>query len=172
MDNLLKSSLPMTDMWCGGNAMVMGALLAYQEEEIISADPIALVRLLYRGAIEAVETARQRLAARDIRGRSDAISKAVEILGELMASLNHEGAPDVSRRLAELYDYMQRRLLTAHFEQADAPLAEVRNLLQSLAEAWNRMPASESCAPAPSPAPMTHEWNAQAPEPAAQGWSF
>jgi flagellar secretion chaperone FliS len=158
----------MTDMWCGGNAMAMRALLTYEEEEILSADPLTLVRWLYRGAIEAVEMARRRLAVRDIRGRSAAISKAVEILGELIASLHHEGASEVSRRLVELYDYMQRRLLAAHFEQADAPLAEVLQLLRTLAEAWNQMPAPK----ATSPAPMTRDWNAQVPEPAAQGWSF
>jgi flagellar secretion chaperone FliS len=152
--------------------MSMGALLAYHEEEIISADPLTLVRLLYRGAIEAVETARQRLAARDIHGRSDAISKVMEILGELIASLNHEEAPEVSRRLVELYDYMQRRLLAAQFEQTDEPLVEVRRLLQSLAEAWNQIPSTESSSPAPAPAPVTREWNAPTEPPAAQGWSF
>ena len=151
--------------------MPIGALLAYHEEEIISADPLTLVRLLYRGAIEAVETARQRLAAQDIRGRSDAISKAVEILGELIASLNHEEAPEVSRRLVELYDYMQRRLLAAQFEQTGEPLVEVRKLLQSLAEAWNQIPSPQSSTPAPAPAPIAREWNAAEP-PAAQSWSF
>ena len=153
--------------------MAMRALEAYQEGEILSADPLALVRMLYRGVIEAVEAARQRLAARDIRGRSAAISKAVEILGELIASLHPEAASEVSRSLVELYDYMQRRLLAANVEQADAPLAEVLKLLQTLAEAWNQMPAPKPSSPAPSPAPMTRDWNAQSAEPAtAQGWSF
>jgi len=152
--------------------MAMRALQAYQEEEILSADPVALVRLLYRGVIEAVEAARRRLAARDIHGRSAAVSKAVEILGELIASVNPAGASPVGRRLVELYDYMQRRLLAAHFEQADAPLAEVLSLLQTLAEAWNRVPPLRPSSPAPSPAPITRDWNAQATEPAGQGWSF
>jgi len=152
--------------------MATRALQSYQENEILSADPVTLVRLLYRGAVDAVETARQRLAARDIRGRSAAISKAVEILSELIGSLNHEGASEVSRRLVELYDYMQRRLLAAHVEQADAPLAEVLGLLQTLAEAWNRVPAPRPSSPAPRPAPITRDWNASAAEPAAQGWSF
>lgn len=152
--------------------MAIGRLQAYQEEKILSADPMELVRLLYSGAIEAVETARQRLAAHDIGGRSAAISKAVEILGELLASLNHAGAPEVSRSLVELYDYMQRRLLAAQFEQADAPLAEVLNLMRTLAEAWNQVPAPRTSSPAASPASIARDWNAQAPEPAAQGWSF
>lgn len=148
--------------------MAMRALQAYEEEKILSADPMELVRLLYRGAIDAVETARHRLAARDLRGRSAAISKAVEILGELLASLNPEGASEVSRSLAELYDYMQRRLLAAQFEQADAPLAEVLQLLQTLGEAWNRVPAVTPILPAP----ITRDWNAPVAETSAQGWSF
>ena len=153
--------------------MALGALRSYVEEEVLSADPITLVRLLYRGAIEAVEAARQRLAERDIFGRSRAISKAVDILGELVASLNHQEAPEVSRQLVELYDYMQRRLLAAHFEQADAPLAEVLQLLRTLAEAWNGAPGA---ATGPSPLPdygsLPRAWNTPSPEPATQGWTF
>jgi len=119
--------------------------------------------------MEAVDTARRCLAARDIRGRSAAISKAIEILSELIVSLDRDRAPELSPRLAELYDYMQRRLLAANFEQVEAPLAEVFRLLETLAQAWNQVPAP---AP-PKPAPLPRAWNPQAePAPAAQGWSF
>src|SRR5206468_2046051 len=37
---------------------------------------------------------------------------------------------------AQLYDYMQRRLLEANMKQADAPLSEVLGLLSTLSEAW------------------------------------
>jgi len=149
--------------------MSMRALAAYRIEKILSADPLDLVRLLYGGAMEAVDTARRCLAARDIRGRSAAISKAIEILSELIVSLDRDRAPELSPRLAELYDYMQRRLLAANFEQVDAPLAKVFRLLETLAQAWNQVPAP---AP-PKPAPLPRAWNPQAePAPAAQGWSF
>jgi flagellar protein FliS len=149
--------------------MSMRAQQAYRMEKILAADPIELVRLLYKGAMEAVGTARRCLGARDIRGRSAAISTAFEILGELIVSLDHERAPELSRRLAELYDYMQRRLLAANLEQADAPLTEVLGLLETLAGAWMQVPAAEFSTPVGLP----HAWNRQAePAPAAQGWSF
>ncbi|MBZ5591175.1 MAG: flagellar export chaperone FliS [Acidobacteriia bacterium] len=152
--------------------MSMRAQEAYRTEKILSADPMELVRLLYKGAMGAVEAARLSLAAADIRGRSAAISKAFEILGELTVSLDHDRAPEVSRRLAELYDYMQRRLLAANFEQADAPLAEVLSLLETLAEVWNQVPAPKPSTTAT--APIARAWNPPAtePAPAAQGWSF
>lgn len=146
---------------------------AYLEDKIFSADPVELVRMLYQAAIESVAAARQHLTACRIADRSSAISKAVEILVELNASLNHERAPEVSRRLAELYDYMERRLLEANYEQSDAPLAEVLKVLETLATAWKMIP---SCGrPDRQPAPGA-TWHAPAaepePEPALQGWSF
>jgi flagellar secretion chaperone FliS len=149
------------------NAMSMHAQDAYRLDKILSSEPIELVCSLYSGSIEAVETARHSLAAGDIRGRSAAISKALGILDELTASLHHDRAAELSHRLAELYDYMQRRLLAANFAQADAPLAEVLGLLQTLAEAWNGVPASVASHASP------RAWNPPASEPApAQGWSF
>ncbi len=109
---------------------------AYANDEILNADPVKLVQLMYRGAIEAVTSGRACLARRDIKGRSRFITRAVLILTELFSSLNHEEGRELSARLAALYDYMQRRLLEANHTQEDAPLAEVEQLLQSLSEAW------------------------------------
>lgn len=110
---------------------------AYADDEILAADPIKLVQLLYQGAAEAVSGARAKLARGDIKGRSGDVSKGIEILSELSFSLNHEKGNDLSARLAELYDYMQRRLIEGHQQQADAPFAEVEQLLLTLGEAWS-----------------------------------
>jgi flagellar secretion chaperone FliS len=154
--------------------MATSAHNTYLEERIHSADPIELVRILYKAAIEALASARRHLAAGGIPQRSAVISRAVEILAELHGSLDHERAPEMSRRLAELYDYMQRRLIEANFQQADQPLAEVLKLLETLAEAWNAMPVSPTVVR--QPAPAAREWNPFAveaePEPALHGWSF
>ena len=147
---------------------------AYVAEKILSADPVELIGMLYGAAIESVESARRHLAAGAIPARSAAISKALEILSELTASLNPE--PTIGHRLAELYDYMQRRLLEANFEQKDAPLTEVSRLLATLAEAWQVVPhrsAAEASARSVQPA-MPASWNPLEPASAgaAHNWSF
>ena len=109
---------------------------AYVEDEIMTADPVKLVQMLYRGALEAVRDARAKLAMADIKGRSAAVTKAVEILGELSSSLDHERGGELSANLAALYDFAQRRLLAGNQEQADQPLAEAERVLQTLGEAW------------------------------------
>ena len=122
----------------------------YLEAEVLGADPIKLVHMLYRGAAEAVSAARRHLAAREIRERSRQITKAWEILFELSNSLDHNQGGDLSRRLSDLYAYMQRRLLEANQQQSDAPLAEVESLLATLSEAW-------ATADFPKPAPVSVE---------------
>lgn len=107
----------------------------YLETEVFSADPVKLVCMLYRGAIEATAAARRHLKAREIRERSRQIMRASAILRELSRSLNpqHE---QISGPLRDLYAYMQTCLLNANSQQIDPPLAEVEQLLTTLLEGW------------------------------------
>ena len=109
---------------------------AHLDVSILTAEPIELVRILYRTALDSVSAARAHLASGEIKERSQAISKAVSIIHELALSLNPEVEPSLASTLAELYDYMQRRLLEANFAQSDAPLAEVMGLLETMTDAW------------------------------------
>ncbi|HUI77703.1 MAG TPA: flagellar export chaperone FliS [Bryobacteraceae bacterium] len=116
--------------------MFYGAHDTYLESRVLSADPLELVRLLYQGAIDAVQDARHYLAEGKILDRSRSITRAVSILVELTASLDHERGGEIASRLAGLYDYMQKKLLEANFQQIDAPLGEVLGLLTTLSEGW------------------------------------
>jgi flagellar secretion chaperone FliS len=108
----------------------------YLESEVLTADPLKLVELLYRGAIDAIQIARTAVKNRDIKLRSRQIGKALAIVNELALSLDHSRAEHISRQLVELYDYMGRRLVEANIQQIEAPLAEVSGLLATLLEGW------------------------------------
>lgn len=125
----------------------MNAHDAYLESRILTADPLELIRVLYRGAVESVEDARQALRAGDIPRRTRGINRGIEIITELTLSLERAQENGIALNLAELYDYMQRRLLEAHFQQTEPPLAEVNGLLKTLLEGW------EQCRPEPASAP-------------------
>ena len=99
----------------------------YQEsldDEILTADPVRLTQMLYRGAVDSITTARRYLKLGDIRARSRAISKAMAIVTELSLSLNHTNGGEVSKNLGELYAYTEKLLIQANREQSDPPLAE------------------------------------------------
>lgn len=107
----------------------------YLETEVYSADPVKLVCMLYRGAIDATAAARRHLEDRRIRERSRQILRAVEILRELSRSLDPQ-YEQISRPLRDLYAYMQTRLIEANTKQIDEPLAEVERLLSTLLDGW------------------------------------
>jgi flagellar protein FliS len=113
----------------------------YLEEEVTSADPVKLVRMLYRAAIEATVSAREHLRNGRIRERSRAISKALAIVHELLRSLDREHGGEVAESLAKLYGYISERLIEANARQSDPPLAEVERLLTTLLEGWSSISA-------------------------------
>jgi flagellar protein FliS len=113
------------------------------DSEVLSADPIKLVQLLYREALDSISGARRALAAGDIPNRSRLITKASAILNELALSLDHSKYPDLCSNLVELYDYMLRRLIDANTQQIDPPLVEVEGLLGGLFTAWQQAAQSE-----------------------------
>jgi flagellar protein FliS len=138
---------------------------AYVESRVLSADGIELVRLLYQACTSAVRDARRHLAAGEIAERSRSITKAWELLAELVHSLNPERGGEIALRLADLYDYMQRRLLEANLEQADGPLAEVLGLLSTLSEAWDGIEVRGE-----KPAAMVSPWSLTLPQESSAGY--
>jgi flagellar secretion chaperone FliS len=115
----------------------------YIDDEVLTADSVRLIQMLYRGAVEAIAYARDKLARNDVRARSGAITKAINILTELSSSLNHTRGGEISANLAQLYDYVQRKLIEANYTQTDSPLAEAIRLLESLEEAWQKVDSGE-----------------------------
>jgi flagellar protein FliS len=131
--------------------MWQNAQSAYFESRILSAEPLELVRILYRSAMESVGDARRHLAAKEIRERAKALSKASEILLELTASLDFERGGEISRQLAALYEYMLLRLTEANLKQNDEILAEVLGLLATLLEGWEGISQNQEAAEPAAP---------------------
>jgi flagellar biosynthetic protein FliS len=77
---------------------------------------------------------------------------------ELIRSLDHSQGGDLSRNLASLYTYMQKRLMEANSQQSDQQLQEVETLLNTLLDGWQQVTAQHSAPPARSaqayPAPL------------------
>jgi len=127
----------------------------YLETDVLSADPVKLVCMLYGGAIEATSAARRHLEAREILERSRQIMRAVEILRELARSLDPQ-YEEISRPLGDLYAYMQGRLMEANAKQIDPPLAEVERLLSTLLDGWKSVAVvAPSAVPAESYRPVS-----------------
>jgi flagellar protein FliS len=103
------------------------------------ADPHQLTMLLMDTAIERINQARNHLARGDLGGKAISVSKAMAIVVELRASLDHAKDSKLSGRLEALYEYVGRRLLAAQAHNDDAALAESARLLSPIRDSWREI---------------------------------
>lgn len=108
----------------------------YMAERVLTASPMELIQMLYEGALRSVDVAIEKFRTNDIVERGRAITKAVDFIGELRSSLRDVNQSEYTSRLAELYAYMQNRLLAAHARKSEVGLVEVSKLLKTLYEGW------------------------------------
>ena len=131
----------------------------YFDDEVLNANPVQLVQMMYRGALDSIASARRYLRLGNILSRSRAIGKALAIVIELSRSLDAERGGELSRSLAELYDYIQRLLVQANVEQRSQPLEEAERLLSTLAQAWGAVdPHSRTSNPSEPKVPADREY--------------
>ena len=108
----------------------------YVRSRVAAAAPVELTQMLFEGAVQAVQEAVAANRSGDILARGNAVTKAVEILGELRFSLRRDVAPQYCDTLSGLYGYLQNRLIQAHAEKSESMLREVLQLIETLLEGW------------------------------------
>lgn len=123
----------------------------YLTSRVAAATPVELTRMLFETAVQAVGEAITAHRAGDILARGNAVTKAVQILGELRFSLRRDVAPQYCDTLSGLYGYLQSRLIQAHAEKSESMLQEVQRLIQTLLEGW--IGAMRNLSALDSPAP-------------------
>lgn len=115
-------------------------LAAYQSAAahggVAASDPHRLIVMLLDGAVERVATARGCMQRNETAEKARLINRAVSIIGELRNSLDLRSGGQIAANLAELYDYMCRRLLLATSENKVEMLDEVSSLLHEIRSAW------------------------------------
>lgn len=114
----------------------------YLESRVLSASPIELVRLTYRGTLDATSAARQHFASGDIPARTNALNRASALVTELVTSLRcppDPGGQSLEQNLRRLYDYVLHQFAQAAIEQNPQPLDDADAVLRSLLESWERI---------------------------------
>lgn len=109
----------------------------YKNVSLTSSSNQELVVLLFeaaerhqRAAIEAFDQGRVSVGREKLR-------LAREIFGELLASLDHEVAPELSGNLARLYMWIISRLARGGFESRSSSVVESLRITVTMRETWS-----------------------------------
>jgi flagellar protein FliS len=125
------------------------ALSAYRETRIRTASQGQLIIMLYDEAVKQLDSILE-LMGLNASGKKEpgriehigkAVSKAQDIITELMVSLDFEQGGEIAKNLFALYTWFNKELLEAHMNQNLTRVTIVRNQINELREAWNEVAA-------------------------------
>ncbi len=108
----------------------------YIQNDVTTNDPVELVCLLYSKSIERLHLARTRLKEGNSAGCSEAVARAMEIVLELIGSLDIEEGGEIAQNLAALYLYVQEQLAEASTQQTAEPINNAVGVLTTLLGGW------------------------------------
>jgi flagellar biosynthetic protein FliS len=119
------------------------ALAAYARSSATTASPSEIVRMAYERVLTACdrsETAATERPAGWVQVFHDESTRAQAILFELSSvlAMNHPdpAVAELSRQLADLYQFARAELVRANLAKSAEPLASVRMIIDGLRDAW------------------------------------
>jgi len=108
----------------------------YIRDEIQSASPQKIIVMLYDRAVKSLEEAKKHTQSEDPFAFTANLTKAEQIIAELMGALKPEVAPELVLNLTRLYEFMYSHLVKAHDEKSEEKIEQVLSLLRDLRQTW------------------------------------
>jgi len=107
---------------------------------VLTADPKRLVLMCYEGTIDNLKIGKQQIAQKDYEGKARALTKAQDIINELLCALDYEKGGSIAKNLDSLYNYMLRRIIHVDLKNDLRAVDEVIGMLTELKAAWEEIP--------------------------------
>lgn len=107
---------------------------AYQQNSVLTASPGELTLMLYNGCLKFLNQAKKAVQEKNIEAKHTNLSKAQNIISELIVTLNFDY--DIANDMRRLYDYMNRRLIEANIKNDTEIISEVEELVTEFRDTW------------------------------------
>lgn len=119
--------------------MESSARESYLVNDVMTATPQKLQLMLIEAAIRSAQRARKHWQAGEDDRAVEALDRAQEAVGEMLAGLNREAAPKLVNRVASVYLYLFRTLMEASHQRDEKKLADALRVLQLERETWRQV---------------------------------
>ena len=114
---------------------------AYKETRVKTAGRGRIIVMLYDEAIKQLDAAVELLdqQTKQLDKVNNAVTKAQDVVAELMVSLDFEQGGEIARNLFRLYLYFNDELMEGNMKKDPEPIRRVRKLLAELRSAWKQI---------------------------------
>jgi len=115
----------------------------YENVEMDTIPKINLVIMCYDKIIELLEEATKNINSGRYDKKSESLSKAIEIITELMAALDFKKGKQIAYGLNNIYIYCLNKIIEADSKNELTVLEDVISILKELNEAWKEIAKKE-----------------------------
>ncbi|GIV18748.1 MAG: flagellar protein FliS [Armatimonadota bacterium] len=122
----------------------------YQRTQVDTASPAKLVVMLYDGAIRFLKQGQTAMQQGNREKQNHCLVRAQRIITELASSLDLEAGGEIATNLMALYQFMHEQLVIANLQDDVNTVQKVREMLESLREAWARVEVAVRESPTPT----------------------
>ena len=119
--------------------MYSNGIQSYRKTSVVTSDPVKLVIMCYEGAIDSLKLAKQKIIDKDYEAKAKAIIKALDIIDELLCSIDFEKGGTIAKNLEALYRYILSRIMYADLNKETDSIDEVIGMLAELLSAWKEV---------------------------------
>ncbi|MFH2043929.1 MAG: flagellar export chaperone FliS [Pseudomonadota bacterium] len=116
--------------------MNSNGIQAYRKTTVITADPGRLILMCYEGAIDQLKIAKIKYLENNYEAKCKALQKAMNIIDELLCSLDLEKGGSIALNLSDMYKYMNQKILLSDINKDPGGIDEVIGILSELLSAW------------------------------------
>lgn len=119
--------------------MVKSSYDAYYKTNVQTSDQLSLIVMLYDGAIRFLKKAKVKINENDIEGSHLFMTRARDIVNELLTTLRTDDQSELSNNLQNLYVYLVNKITEANLKKDQAIIDECLSLLNTLKEGWQHV---------------------------------
>jgi len=106
------------------------------QSSVTDADSHQLITLLFDKVVESLVVSKAHISNDTYDKKSNALNKAIEIIGALREFLDMDQGGDVALRLEQLYEWSERTLFAANIENSIEKVDQVEHVIREIREGW------------------------------------
>ncbi len=114
----------------------LNQIRAYRKTQVTTSEPVELVRLLVDGALRYTCQAQESIRAGRVKEKALELSKAGQIVSELMNCLDFRRGGEIALNLESLYVFVLQKITDANITNNASHLDGVVKVLSDLSAAW------------------------------------
>lgn len=108
----------------------------YLRNAVMTATPEQLQLMLYDGAIRFATQARDAIEQKDFELSFEKLTRAQNIISEMLSGLNYSVNEELCKRVASVYNFLYRKLVDANVKRSVSEIDDALRVLRVERETW------------------------------------